>query len=518
MNQYLNSGHYNNNNTQSKSIFSALQRNQAKPTLRAYHHRTTYNHAENDLFHISLDTKVTFIKEQQGGSIWKSKHELNYPAFQNLRRDEICFFPYAILEIKTIRHDATVVPDWLTHMVESSQLVYEVPYFSKYLHGTCHFYRDRLPLLPWWLGEMNIDIRKKSSYATIQSKNSSSLGGDHTMTARGGGQCIVIEPPLTPDYVNVSRSPTPRIMMDEEKRIYSNTASSYTIIDEQQLHSRIGLTLTDKAVPQHHDDGDALKPSAYDMFMNSKVVTKMRDIKDEYMDDSQNRSAAAQQETNHVGMMTWLWARITNNQAILSSPQYNSTAASASLSPEENEQVMLKKGKLNKKKIEPKIFFANERTFISWLQFSALLLSVSLGLINFGDHLSRASGGFFIVIAMILAGYAQLRFQYRAWQIRYRGDSRFDDMYGPAVLCIVMVIALIVNLGLRMNQPLPEHPNLFGHHTSSNGTVTTNNGTTLIIKNHQLPNGTKIDRPNGRIIQFDDGRIIVFPNDDDLDD
>jgi uncharacterized membrane protein YidH (DUF202 family) len=36
-------------------------------------------------------------------------------------------------------------------------------------------------------------------------------------------------------------------------------------------------------------------------------------------------------------------------------------------------------------RVEPKVSFANERTFLSWLHFSVVLGGLSVGLLNFGD-------------------------------------------------------------------------------------------------------------------------------------
>ena len=119
-----------------------------------------------------------------------------------------------------------------------------------------------------------------------------------------------------------------------------------------------------------------------------------------------------------------------------------------------------KKGNKNNKvlpsvkvRVEPKTFFANERTFISWLQFCALILTISLSLINFGDHVSQLCGGFFLIIAALLSIYALWRYQYRAFQIRTRSNTRYDDLYGPVILCLLLVVAIIVNFSLRFNQP-----------------------------------------------------------------
>ncbi|CAG8813338.1 23695_t:CDS:2, partial [Gigaspora margarita] len=46
-------------------------------------------------------------------------------------------------------------------------------------------------------------------------------------------------------------------------------------------------------------------------------------------------------------------------------------------------------------KVEPKVFFANERTFLSWLQFTVILGGLAIGLLNFGDKVGRISAALF---------------------------------------------------------------------------------------------------------------------------
>ncbi|ORZ09886.1 hypothetical protein BCR42DRAFT_292341, partial [Absidia repens] len=96
-------------------------------------------------------------------------------------------------------------------------------------------------------------------------------------------------------------------------------------------------------------------------------------------------------------------------------------------------------------RIEPKIFFANERTFIHWLYFAALLLTTALTLLNFGDHTTRISGGVFFGIAFGFSLYAFYRYRWRAHRIINRPNERYDDLYGPIGLCILLVGALIVS-------------------------------------------------------------------------
>lgn len=42
-------------------------------------------------------------------------------------------------------------------------------------------------------------------------------------------------------------------------------------------------------------------------------------------------------------------------------------------------------------RVEPKVAFANERTFLSWLHFTVILGGLAVGLLNFGDKASALS-------------------------------------------------------------------------------------------------------------------------------
>ena len=42
-------------------------------------------------------------------------------------------------------------------------------------------------------------------------------------------------------------------------------------------------------------------------------------------------------------------------------------------------------------KVEPKVAFANERTFLSWLHFTVVLGGLAVGLLNFGDKVRPSS-------------------------------------------------------------------------------------------------------------------------------
>ncbi|KAF3078205.1 vacuolar transporter chaperone [Orbilia oligospora] len=101
-------------------------------------------------------------------------------------------------------------------------------------------------------------------------------------------------------------------------------------------------------------------------------------------------------------------------------------------------------------RVEPKVYFANERTFLSWLNFTVILGGLAVGLLNFGDKVGRISAGLFTFIAMGTMVYALFTFHWRAAAIRKRGSGSFDDRFGPTVLAVTLLAAVVVNFILRM--------------------------------------------------------------------
>lgn len=103
-------------------------------------------------------------------------------------------------------------------------------------------------------------------------------------------------------------------------------------------------------------------------------------------------------------------------------------------------------------RVEPKVFFANERTFLSWLNFTVLLGGLAVGLLNFSDNIGRTSAVLFTIVAMATMAYALFTYHWRAKSIRMRGQGGFDDRYGPTVLAVALAAAVVVNLVLRFKE------------------------------------------------------------------
>lgn len=110
-------------------------------------------------------------------------------------------------------------------------------------------------------------------------------------------------------------------------------------------------------------------------------------------------------------------------------------------------------------RVEPKVFFANERTFLSWLNFTVILGALAIGMLNFGDRVAFISAFLFTGVAMLTMLYALVTYHWRAKSIRMRGQAGFDDRFGPTVLAIILLLAVIVNFVLRITDQPNKHGN-----------------------------------------------------------
>ncbi|KAI8364862.1 VTC domain-containing protein [Choanephora cucurbitarum] len=365
-------------------IQKSIKERQLQPVCRVFYNRTAFQFPGDQRLRISLDSNLIFIREDHfdgtrrrmdktGKENWRrSDIDIEYP-FRNVKEHDILRFPYAILETKIQSHLGQTIPAWLNQLLDS-HLVHEVPHFSKYIHGASYLFNDRVPKMPYWLSELDYDIRK----------------------------------PVTPN-AGLSRSKSFKPLFNGRHR-HSITQEHITQQKELERPKRLdvphlSLNFHDNPVPPVTNENTPNRDLLSKYFLNNKLT----------------------EEKNH---------------------DYKASP----LAPSEllNSTPINKRKNLPMKKSDPKSFFANERTFISWLQFCALMLTVSLNLLNYGDRISRIVGACFIVISSAIAMYALARFQLRSYYMRTgRSASNMEDIYGPVLLCILLVGALCVNFYLR---------------------------------------------------------------------
>ena len=104
-------------------------------------------------------------------------------------------------------------------------------------------------------------------------------------------------------------------------------------------------------------------------------------------------------------------------------------------------------------RVEPKTFFANERTFLSWLNMSVTLGTVASAMLGYSNKFgTEGQGGLttslvgliLLPIAVAMVTYATYNFHKRVAIIRRFEDGPFDDVKMPITLAIILIVALWV--------------------------------------------------------------------------
>jgi SPX domain protein involved in polyphosphate accumulation len=135
------------------------------PVTRSFYNRTAFQLPGDARVRISLDTELTMVREdnldgrRRAGDNWRRMDiGIDYP-FSQLPPEDVERFPYAVLEVKLQTQAGQEPPEWVRSLV-SSHLVEAVPKFSKFIHGTATMFPSRIKLLPFWMPQMDTDIRK----------------------------------------------------------------------------------------------------------------------------------------------------------------------------------------------------------------------------------------------------------------------------------------------------------------------------------------------------------------------
>jgi SPX domain protein involved in polyphosphate accumulation/uncharacterized membrane protein YidH (DUF202 family) len=425
-------------------VQKSIKEKRLEPVMRVFYNRTAFQVPGDQRLRVSLDTDLTFVREdgsERRKGDWRRTDMGIEPPFNQIPQDEIYRFPYAVLETKLQTHLGQAPPVWLTRLLES-RLVYEVPRFSKYLQGAAVFWNPRLPLLPWWLNEIQLDIRNvkqtTSSFSGLSRSNSmkplidgkyrmgyleSQLERSSTLKRANGGR-------PTGNARNAT-APAPNKNLKPTKPPIARVASTKNPFDDPiWLQNNLLFDSSSKeADTQHKYNGGRQTAEYMNVGSTECLVNKHNSAQPSPSNETTSLFKKNEKNmTKEASLNIYLREDVRAYDEELGEPKKKK-----------------KKAKEGGAIVEPKTFFANERTFIHWLHFAATLLSVALTLMNFGDGINKIIGAVFFGIAMVMTIYAFGYNRWRAHRIANKPHLRYDDIYGPFVLCIVLLGALSVS-------------------------------------------------------------------------
>ncbi|KAF9202433.1 vacuolar transporter chaperone [Haplosporangium sp. Z 27] len=383
------------------------------PVMRTFYNRTAFQLPGDARVRISLDTELTLIREDnmdgktRSGNNWRRMDiGIDWP-FSQLDDDDICRFPYAVLEVKLQTQHGQEPPEWVRELV-NSHLVESVPKFSKFIHGVSTLIEHRVKLFPFWYHQMDIDIRKPPS------KNISISRPDPSGYS-------------TPANTTSDEDHDGRLTVGDEEEGYQGGAKrgqDYGWVDED-----------DEENPLEPSDNWIQRPSGHSSNTSSEHTPLLGGQRRPH----KNKNSLISPFKPGADTLRYLFRRNkdrTDGEAV----DGNQTTYLVT-NPGRRIATLVR--------VEPKVFFANERTFLSWLQFTVMLGGLSLGLLNFGDKVSRVSAGLFTFVALSFMVYALVTYHWRSYKIRNKELGPFDDRIGPTLLCFILLTAIVTNFFLQ---------------------------------------------------------------------
>jgi hypothetical protein len=400
-------------------IQSFVKEQKLQPVLRANYTRTAFQIPGDDRIRISLDTNLALIREDaldmdrpcRDPEDWHRRDidngNMEFP-FRAIKKGEIHKFPYALLEIKV---KGMKNHEWIEDLT-NSHLVKESPRFSKFVQGVAKLFEDNVNTFPFWLSEVDNDIRKEpeKAFDEEQVRKRKAAEDDFAVGSLFGARA-------SPSYRPSISSPvgTPAAGRSAPKNA-SSAAHSQPVTKPPVVGSHLS-----HVSQLQQENGD--RPT--------------EDI-DSDEDDGPQMGKARGLASLFPSFSTSKYARKQRSKIQLP-PGIRDPG------------VWIKdQGPV---RVEAKVWLANQRTFIKWQHVSVLLASLSLGLYNAageGNNIARALAVVYTCVAAFTLAWGYGIYMYRMKLIKERSPKDFDAITGPLVVCVGLAVALCLNFGFKV--------------------------------------------------------------------
>ncbi|THH15347.1 hypothetical protein EW146_g5129 [Bondarzewia mesenterica] len=104
-------------------------------------------------------------------------------------------------------------------------------------------------------------------------------------------------------------------------------------------------------------------------------------------------------------------------------------------------------------RVEGKVWFANERTWISYLSMSILIGTLAVALFNASkDQIARNFAYTYAAISVGIMIYGYVVYQHRITMIRRRDPGHFDQILGPVIISALLFFAILANFIIRVRE------------------------------------------------------------------
>ncbi|KFM23559.1 Vacuolar transporter chaperone 4 [Auxenochlorella protothecoides] len=495
-----------------------LAREAQGPFLRTTYQRTAFQASDSAAVRISMDSDLRMIREAGAP---RARDDWCRDLTRPLAPADIVNFSFVVVEVKLQRK----APEWLTPLLKSGKLL-AVPKFSKHIHGTAVLFQLLTENVPHWFlpDAANPSLMTPATWHELADKSDALLrdAASWLFPSADGGRRRDADP--DPDLAPKAsllrrlarRNRTAPVLLQpgvKEARAVEEAghadAAEHDILSGSAAHARMptwpvfaaGEALPPPPTCAGPGDGAAHptrtptpppsaftgpsstpQPSVYPV--SQLVAVPMMLTPRSYHGNSGGR------EDNGAGALQ------RHSSSSEQGPGNGKAKNTGSSTPEDSARDLeagrallgsagdlkvlggqdavtlaaTRSGRVQalvRTRVEPKTFFANERTFLAWLQISVLVMLTALSLLS-GSSISvpgagsasggseasctdgrcfasKVSGAIIAPVAVLFMAYALYMYKKRTIQIMRRETVRYDDQRGPVALVIILILVTLIS-------------------------------------------------------------------------
>ena len=292
-----------------------------------------------------------------------------------------------VLEVKLQTQLGQEPPEWVRELV-GSHLVEPVPKFSKFIHGVATLLNDKVDSIPFWLPQMDVDIRK---------------------------------PPL-PSNINISRP-----AREDEEEDYDDDDEDDSALIDAMTHAPGNSLDLEEMVGYGAIDGvnqRANVPGEHNIPFSENYRYYQRKIRE-----------SGNSITKNYYKTIAFFDHYFNGDQISKIPRGTVFDTEIRAPPGKTICVPVR--------VEPKVYFATERTFLSWVSISILLGGVSTTMLTYGTPTTMLASIGFFVTALVVLFHAVRVYATRVVNIRMKKAVDYEDKVGPPMVCTFLLLSVL---------------------------------------------------------------------------
>lgn len=360
-----------------------------QPMLRSTYLRTAFQYPNNATVRVSIDTDMVLSRENPVDGNWRSV----VPP----KPSDCIVFPYCIVEVKLQLGPDVPLPKWVRNLVSHSVHMESIPKFSKFGHGICSLFPDKARVEPYWLHQVNNDIR-----SVIKD-----YGG---YDARLG-------------VVNGCLAPMDKAFFGDVDRC----AEHVWEFSEEEAHA-----MTERYIRTLAALNDCIPPICSHSLRSN----------------SYHRHGIAMRASELQCACHMCGVGSDSKKDGLTTQQYAM-----------NDLIPWQTGKCIRvpKKTDPKTFLTSERYLLHWVSMASGLAFSSVVAVTLSQHINGMKGKLLsfsgicgLLLSVLLMAYSLTVYRLRTYRFFSKTVVRYDDTRGPIFISVAMMVSLFLLASLPL--------------------------------------------------------------------